>query len=383
MAASKAVLALRRRHERSPQPSSKLLVATIDAVNETLEIGSVEKSGIAYFGACMSALERSDVLGNADTVGALCTLLAAVLQLMPGSHIKAKFATVSDIICRTYRGLGEDGDTLSRKAVLQCLVQTLCHPDLSHTWAPVKEPFMLLLQTTTASAPRIRKAAADGLVEVMARIQGTPAQQPASADVAAGAPLAGEAAQAMFLQVTPGCDTALRTYSCQPLERIITPFCPAVGKLILAAPKLAAKQASEATKSQREDAEAAIIAAVQDSLHFTGALRPIMPVLAEGPALEIAEQLLKLFALGQPLLSQHAANCLLQLVQGAANTGSVAPGQIQVLLKVCIRSCVLAGKSRCIKSCRCIALLMARHSGKLSAFATVLSRQYAAIEQTF
>ena len=108
----------------------------------------------------------------------------------------------------------------------------------------------------------------------------------------------------------------------------------AAANVVLAAPKLAAKQASEVTKSQRADAEAAIVRAVQDCLHFTGALRPLMPVLAEGPALEVAEQLLKLFVLAQPLLSQHAASCLQQLAQGAANTGNVDADKIQLLLQV-------------------------------------------------
>jgi hypothetical protein len=108
----------------------------------------------------------------------------------------------------------------------------------------------------------------------------------------------------------------------------------AVAKLVLAAPKLAAKRAAEATKSQRPAAEAAIVAAVQDCLHFAGALRPVMAVLSEAVALEVAEQLLGLFALAQPLLSQHAAGCLLQLVQAAPNTRSLTAAQVLMLLKV-------------------------------------------------
>lgn len=108
----------------------------------------------------------------------------------------------------------------------------------------------------------------------------------------------------------------------------------AVAKMILAAPKVAAKRASEATKSQRPAAEAAIVAAVQDCLHFAGALRPIMAVLSPAAALDVAEQLLGLFALAQPLLSQHAAGCLLQLVQAAPNTRSLTAAQVHMLLKV-------------------------------------------------
>lgn len=76
------------------------------------------------------------------------------------------------------------------------------------------------------------------------------------------------------------------------------------------------------------------MAAVQDCLHLLGALRGTMAILAEASALDVSEQLLKLFALGQPLLSQHAARCLVQLVQGTANTKSIAPAKLQLLLKV-------------------------------------------------
>ena len=185
--ASAVVAALRSRHERSPQASSKLLVATIDAINETLETSGLLMSSVAYFGACMSALERTSAEDSADTLGALCTLLAALMAYMPGSYIKQKFSTVSIIVTQTLVGLQQHGESAAQRSALQCLVHTLRNADISNGWAPVKQPFMLLVRSTTVANAKLRKSAADGLVEVMASLRGTAAQLPASNDIAASA----------------------------------------------------------------------------------------------------------------------------------------------------------------------------------------------------
>ena len=72
---------------------------------------------------------------------------------------------------------------------------------------------------------------------------------------------------------------------------------------------------------------------VQDCLHMLGTLKPVMPVLPEAAALEVAELLLKLFQLQQQLLSCHAADCLSALASGAANTGNVSGSKLQLLIK--------------------------------------------------
>jgi hypothetical protein len=184
MEASSLVSGLRSRHDRSQQPSSKALVATIDAVNEILDVNRMDKTIVAYFGACISALERASLLENADTVTALCTLLAAVMAGMPGAYIRSKFSTVSGIICGTLNGMQSRGEVLGQRAVLQCLVHALRNLDMSSTWAPVKAPFMALVKSTMDSNPKVRKVALDGLTEVMASIaSNTAAQQAACNDL--------------------------------------------------------------------------------------------------------------------------------------------------------------------------------------------------------
>lgn len=148
-------------------------------------------------------------------------------------------------------------------------------------------------------------------------------------------------------QLTDGCVSPdqLGTHDGESQLRRVQPVHPrcvarqsprahAVAKAVLAAPKLAAKRAANSTKSEREAAEAAIVAAVQECLHFCGALQPVMAVLTEHAALDIAEHLLGLFSLKQPLLSARAAACLQQLVQSASNTGALSADRVHMLLKV-------------------------------------------------
>lgn len=320
---------LRARHARSPQPSSKMLVATIDAVNETIALSGHERSVVACFGACMSALERADARESPESVAALCTLLSTAMQHLPGQLLRSKFTTVSAILLRTYQGLTAAGHAAGRRAALPCLVLALRNVDPSTTWAPVTGPFAALLKGTMDGSPKVRKAAVNGLAEVLASVRGTAAMQPASADLASGAR---DHRLRCAWQIHAGsccmCSLAPERHAAGS-----TTIARAVCKVVLSAPKLAAKAAAEATKSARPAAEAAIMAAVQDCLHFLGALRPVMPVLAEAAALDVAEQLLSLFLLAQPLLSQHAADCLLGLAQGVANTNNVSASRLQLLLK--------------------------------------------------
>ena len=107
----------------------------------------------------------------------------------------------------------------------------------------------------------------------------------------------------------------------------------AVAKVVLSAPKLAAKAASEATKSKREAAEEVIVDAVQDCLHLMGALKLVLPSLTEPARLQICEHVLAMLILNQPLLTMHGIECLIRAVQGSSG-GALPPAKIQQLLSV-------------------------------------------------
>lgn len=183
MSGSDIVAALRGRHERSAQPSSKLLVATIDAINETLQAQALEQTLVAYFGACLSPLERTDASTDPDAAAALCTVLTTVLRHMPATHIRAKSRLVFGILCSAFKQLQGAEHILGEKAAMQCLAQVLRYPDVSSGWAGSTEPFLLLAKTAMSDAPKLRKVAADGLVEVMATLNATSAHEPACAEL--------------------------------------------------------------------------------------------------------------------------------------------------------------------------------------------------------
>lgn len=109
----------------------------------------------------------------------------------------------------------------------------------------------------------------------------------------------------------------------------------AVAKVVLSAPRLAAKAAAEATKSTREAAEGVIVAAVQDCLHLLGALKLVMPALSEAAALRVSEHVLAMLSLNQPLLTMHGVDCLIRALQSSASGGAtLPPARIQQLLSV-------------------------------------------------
>jgi hypothetical protein len=105
----------------------------------------------------------------------------------PGSYIAAKFSIVSGIVCKAVKELAVHGDAAAQKAALQCLVQALKHMDVSSTWAPVQEPYLLLVKATLSANAKVRRTAADGLAEVMASIATSAGQAPASTELASGA----------------------------------------------------------------------------------------------------------------------------------------------------------------------------------------------------
>jgi hypothetical protein len=104
---------------------------------------------------------------------------------------------------------------------------------------------------------------------------------------------------------------------------------------VLSAPQLAAKQASAATKSQREVAEEAIVQSVQDCLHFMAALKLLIPHLTGSSSLRVCEFVLDTFVLAQPILTMNGVDCLIRALQGFSQQG-VPPAKIQQLLEVCL-----------------------------------------------
>lgn len=186
MEADEFVTQLRRRHETSTQASSATLVATIDAINETLQSNNMNKSFVAYLGACMSALTRVSSSEESATLTALCALLAAVIPHVPKHYIQSKFKMMVSMLCTAIGSLEEAESWAGVKWAVQSLSHVLAAPDLDGTWASAKAGFIFLVKMAMDSHPKARRAAQEGLALVIETYQGTAAHQPASQELADG-----------------------------------------------------------------------------------------------------------------------------------------------------------------------------------------------------
>lgn len=184
MEAVELVSQLRRRHETSTQASSATLVATIDAINETLQSNKMNQTFVSYLGACMSAMTRISSSEESVTLTALCALLAAVIPHVPKQYIRSKFNMMASTLCTAIELL-EEADTFAGvKWAVLALSHVLASPDLEGTWASAKAGFVFLVKMTMHSHPKARRTAHEGLAMVMGAYPGTAAHQPASQELA-------------------------------------------------------------------------------------------------------------------------------------------------------------------------------------------------------
>lgn len=188
MEAAEVVSQLRRRHEKSTQASSATLVATIDAINETLESNNMSKTFVSYLGACMSAMTRVSSSEESVALTALCALLAAVIPNVPKQYTRSKFTMMVSTLCTAIALLDEADAGAGVKWAVQALSHVLAAPDLEGTWASAKSGFVFLVKMTMDGNPKARRAAQEGLAMVLEAYPGTAAHQPASQEMADSAP---------------------------------------------------------------------------------------------------------------------------------------------------------------------------------------------------
>ncbi|PNW69821.1 hypothetical protein CHLRE_19g751197v5 [Chlamydomonas reinhardtii] len=214
---------------------------------------------------------------------AMLTLLSVVLPRVPAHVLRSKFAGAAQLLGGVLSTHKEEA--AAAKAALGCLAAVLASADPSGaSWLAAVPGFNALLVFVTDARPKVRKRAVGGLVEVLAGLQRAP-----------GA-------------LAPASDLVLKV--CQR---------------VLPGPAAAAHAAAAATNKQRAAAEAAITAAVSDALHLLGALKQALPLLAPAAAKSVAELMLKLYGLKQPLLDRHVTEALAALA-GAGGVSGVSGG---------------------------------------------------------
>lgn len=177
---------LRSRHTASTAPTSRALVATIDALTETLEAAGTDSDLLSYVGACVSSLDSVSSIDDAPVIGAVCTLLATLLPHVAQQQTRSIFLRTTPVVCKITSLLYEAADVAGVKWAAQVLAQLLCCPDTEATWAPVKAPLLLLVRIAMHSNAKARKMAQEGLSRVLGAYEGGPSHRPASEEIEQG-----------------------------------------------------------------------------------------------------------------------------------------------------------------------------------------------------
>ncbi|KAF8071289.1 uhpC [Scenedesmus sp. PABB004] len=280
---------IRARHGHSAQPESQRVLAALQAVLEVIAGQGMAPTPTAIFAALMAALDRPDAQASPETSLAMCTILGTALSRVPTGVLRAKFVGSVQLLCRVVGA--QRGAAPAAKASLLCLGQVLAaaEPGAWHAAAP---GWQLLLGFLTDARPKVRRRALASMSDVLAALQGSPA-------------------------------------SLAPASEAVVALC----KLVLPGPAAAARAAAAASNKQRAAAEAAITSAVADVLHLLAALKSAAPLLAGASLPPLADLLVKLYGLRQPLLSRHTSDVLAALAGAPGSHLSAAQlGQLLRLL---------------------------------------------------
>lgn len=178
---------LKSRHIASTAPTSRALVATIDALTETLEAAGNVNDLLSYVGACVSSLDSVSSADDAPVISAVCTLLATLLPAVSQQQTRSIFLKTSPVVCKITSLLYEAADVAGVKWAAQVLAQLLCCPDTDATWAPVKAPLLMLVRIAMHSNAKARKVAQEGLSNVLCAYSSGPSHRPASEEIEQGA----------------------------------------------------------------------------------------------------------------------------------------------------------------------------------------------------
>ncbi|BDA46153.1 RRP12-like protein [Coccomyxa sp. Obi] len=272
------------KHRRSNQPESQQICVVLGAILEVLDGEGMEATPTALFAAIMSSLQGARGSSGqsqqpSQVCAAMTTILAATLSRVPEAVLRSKFAASSEILCCLAEEHAEQASTL--KPVLSCLATVTAAVD-PREWASAVRPFGLLLGLSLDERPKVRKRAQEGIIDVLAAVQGTPAADSAAASVLR-----------VCQQVLPG-------------------------------PEVAARAAAAASSKKRAEAEAAITKAVTDALRLLGWLKLALPLMPGAKAQEAVGLMLKLYVLRQPMLSRSATECLTALCMGSSTLSAAA-----------------------------------------------------------
>eukprot|EP00898_Chlorokybus_atmophyticus_P003439 jgi/Chlat1/4096/Chrsp26S04132 len=248
------IASTRSRLRNSRLPEHQQMCAVADAIVEVIQEQGLSLSPTSYFAALMMTLDKRHDPGSQDAVAASTRLLALVLARVPPAVLRSKQTLVLPIL----NELSGSEDAGTARAAIAC-VQHVLKTSESTDFSGALRSYGLLLQHCLDARPKVRKRALAGAVAVLESVRRTPAQASAS---------------------TPVVKLSERVFS-------------------------AAMAAARG--SQKEQPTAGV-----DALHLLGALKQLLPMLSASAITSVSEQLLKLYAIGHPMLTR----CISDTLQG-------------------------------------------------------------------
>lgn len=226
------------RHRNSTQPESQQLCIILTSVLEVIAAEGLQPTPTALFAALMSSLQRPETISNPEVTAAMCNVLAPVLDRVPTSVLRSRAVQSAQVLVAVLESTATKEKGGVARGALPCLCRLLAAMGPSD-WPAMSRGFGLVLTGCLDHQPKLRKKAQFGLVDILAALQSVPTALPP----------ASEAVLKLCQRVLPG-------------------------------PQAAAQAAAAAPSKKRQEAEAAITAAVADALHLMGALKHVISLLS-------------------------------------------------------------------------------------------------------
>lgn len=277
---------LRRAHGRSASASSARVVRACDAVERALAEGDMRVNATSVFAAAFGALERASARAGTDgsedaleALEAVCACAAEAAADVDGRVIRAKMERTIEVVMGCGRVVSERSPKSMRhvaRLLASCAAAAATTKGESGGETSEKHgkrAFQATLNLSIDGRPKVRKAAVHALGDVVRRVRGDAARAAAYGEMTAA-------------------------------------FARKIGE----APERAAAEMQKARGAAgAKDARARATAAATEALYMLGAMKVLLPELAEPACGACADACAGLLDLDEPLLTQHATEALLAL----------------------------------------------------------------------
>jgi len=290
--ARSALTRLRAAHGRSASASSSRVVRVCDAVESAIEASGVPVTSTSVFAAAFGALERAieaAETGGEEALEALEAVSCASAEAMSDVDdrvVRAKMERTCEVIMACGRVVSARAPK-SMRHVAKLLARCASSADASGGSEKFgKRAFQATLNLSVDGRPKVRKAAVYALSDVMRRMRE-------------------------------------RTGDSRGLGETYGEMTAAFARKIGEAPERAAAEMQKARGAAgAKDARARATAAATEALYMLGAMKALLPTLDEPACGACVDACVGLLDLDEPLLTQHATEALLALVDSPTSDNS-------------------------------------------------------------